>query len=89
MTDSEAASPMAASGIPMGLIGKTVRWESNGKWFTATVTKFEAAIGVWDCVVVDPGTFHFWSPGHETYFSVYSLVTVIDSETDTHDPECE
>jgi hypothetical protein len=66
-----------------------VRWESGARWFTATVTKYEARIGVWDCVVVDPGTFHFWSPGHETYFSVYSLCTVIDPEPVTEDKECE
>lgn len=89
MTNSEAASPMAASGTPMDLIGKTVRWESNGKWFTATVTKFHPRLGVWDCVVVDPGTFDFWKTGHPTYFGAYELVTVIDSEPDTDDPECE
>jgi hypothetical protein len=73
----------------MDLVGKTVRWEHEGRWFTANVTKFQPEVGVWDCVVVDPGTFRFWEPGHETYFGVRELVTVIDSEPYTEDEECE
>ena len=88
MTSSSAATP-PASGTPMDLIGKTVRWEHDGIWFTANVKEWLPATGTWRGEVVDPGTFRSYEPGFTSYFSVGRYLTVIDSEPDTQDPECE
>lgn len=97
MTDSEAASPMAASGTPMDLIGKTVRWETvkwGGMWFTARVFgEFDDELNRWDGFVVDPGNYRMRNglglhPGMFVGLDP-ECTTVIDSEPDTDDPECE
>ena len=73
----------------MDLIGKTVRWERDGYWFTMTVTGRFTETGTWHGPVVDPGTFGTYQPGETAYFHMRELVTVIDSEPFTDDPECE
>jgi hypothetical protein len=85
---SEAATP-EASGTPMDLIGKTVRWEHNGVWFTANVLEWLPATQTWRGEVVDPGTFKYYEPGFISYFGVRRYLTVIDSEPVTEDEECE
>jgi hypothetical protein len=88
VTSSSAATP-PASGTPMDLIGKTGRWESGDSWFTATVVEWIAETQTWRGEVVNPGTFPGYEPGGVTYFGVRRYLTVIDSEPDTQDPECE
>jgi hypothetical protein len=82
----------------MDLIGKTVRWEGReklaGQWFTARViSNYDDEFGGYDLQVVDPGTF--WPTGYrrsdigDILFVHLDWLTVIDSEPDTQDPECE
>jgi hypothetical protein len=83
----------------MDLVGKTVRWEnrlrSPGPWFTAYITgPGSTGCDSYSGIVVDPGTYSSpssepWSPGDFVPNLVYEHCTVIDSEPDTQDPECE
>lgn len=41
--------------IPM--VGKLVRWELDGRWFTAKVTGRHKFLPAWYGVVVDPGNY--------------------------------
>lgn len=74
----------------MDLIGKTVRWEVDGRWFTATVRRRNFSSGRYTGDVVDPG--NFGDPMRSGYIAgnlAPEFLTVIDSEPDADDPECE
>lgn len=88
MTSSSAATP-PASGTPMDLIGKTVRWESGNSWCTAEVLEWIPETAVWRSRLVDPGSCEHYEPGSTAYFAYRRFLTVIDSAPDTEDPECE
>jgi hypothetical protein len=71
------------------LIGKLVRWECRGQWFTARVTDGDGGSGRGSFVgeVVDPGNFSGMSPfateeclrvGQELPNLVADCLTVID-----------
>jgi hypothetical protein len=81
----------------MDLIGKTVRWEDpsrRGDWFTALVLKRHRRPGMYYGHVLDTGTFFaghpdlMYKPG-DPVLLFRDMFTVIDSEPDTNDPECE
>jgi hypothetical protein len=50
-------------GGSISMVGKLVRWERDGKWFTARVTGRHVALPAWYGEVVDPGTFTLWRDG--------------------------
>lgn len=88
----EAATP-EASGTPMDLVGKTVRWGRDtrpGEWLTANVIAKNLLHGdtSWHGVCVDPGTFKHIKPGAPVRLEA-DAITVIDSEPVTEDEECE
>ena len=96
MTSSSAATP-PASGSPMDLIGKTVRWETTkwgGMWFTARVFgEYDDELNRWDGFVVDPGNYRMRN-GNSLYPGMFvgldpENLAVIDSEPYIDDPECE
>lgn len=74
----------------MDLIGKTVRWEFDGRWFTATVRRRDSSSGRYIGDVVDPG--NFGEPMRSGYIAGNldpDFLTVTDSEPVTEDEECE
>jgi hypothetical protein len=86
----------------MDLTGATVRWTSGAPgdrtWFTARViSAYDDEFGGYDGSVVDGGTFRIrviaGEPRQlrsgELVFLSADHITVIDSEPDTQDPECE
>lgn len=85
----------------MDLVGKVVRWEWHGEWFTARVTG-RVQGDSYRGVVVDPGNRKVgvkdnvqlpepipYKPGELVPNLLAHLCTVIDSEPVTDDEECE
>lgn len=81
----------------MDLIGKTVRWASHGfypgRWFTARVTG-PNSWGGFEGECVDPGNWRdldgfAWTAGQVIPNMRPECMTVIDSEPDTQDLECQ
>jgi hypothetical protein len=54
---------MDTENLPM--VGKLVRWERDGKWFTARVTGRHKALPAWYGEVVDPGNYLDWNTGDD------------------------
>lgn len=74
------------------LVGKVVKWENDGQWFTAEITGTGVTSGSWCGTVVDPGNYvgmggvHPYfeetplAPGQHLPNLAWSLIDVVDSD---------